>query len=69
MWIMRLQNIYSLNKMILEQFGAKDENRKTKSKTHVKVKSCITVCYYNLVHFSATESFVSYINFCALLLI
>jgi hypothetical protein len=44
MWVKGLQNFYSLNTMILEPFGANVQNWKTKFKTHIKIKSCITNC-------------------------
>ena len=55
MWVNRLQNLYSLSTKVLHPFWANVQTGKTKSKTDIKIKLCITVCYYNLVHFSATE--------------
>ena len=59
MWVNRLQKLYSLNTKVLQPFWANVQTGKTKSKTHIEIKLCITVYYYNLVHSSATEKFRS----------
>jgi len=59
MWVNRQQNFYSFSTKILQPFWANVQTRNTKSKTHIKITLCITVCYYNLVHSSATEKFRS----------
>ena len=44
MWVKRLENFHSLNTMILEPFRVSVQTGKTKPKTYIKIKSCITNC-------------------------
>jgi len=44
---------------ILKTFSANGQSGKAKSKTHNKIKSCRSLCYYNLVQSSFAEKFRS----------